>query len=79
MDPGSNNSLQLILLNEAIVNSKINWAVGNKDTGMFSYDLKAFAGTLGQRRQEDWYVYKQLQAGNWYVPLTVGRYKLAMM
>ena len=40
MDPDSSNSLRFILVDKATIHGNNNCAVGNKDSGMFSHDLK---------------------------------------
>ena len=40
VDPDSSNSPRLILVDEATIHGNNNCAVGNKDSGMFSHDLK---------------------------------------
>ena len=45
-DPDSSNSLQFILVDEATIHSNNNCVVGNKDSGMFSHDLKLLRARL---------------------------------
>ena len=48
MDPDSSYSPQLILVDEATIHSNNNCAVGNKDSGMFSHDLKLSQARLDE-------------------------------
>ena len=48
MDPDSTNSLQFILVEEATIHGNNNCALVNKDSGMFSHDLKLLQARLDE-------------------------------
>ena len=52
MDPVSSNSLRFSQVDVARINGNINCTVGNKDTGMFSHELKLSQAHLDKKHRK---------------------------
>ena len=51
-DPDSSNSLRFIPVDEATIHGNNNYALGNKDSGIFSHDLKLSRAHLEEENRK---------------------------